>query len=648
MFDLFRSRDKAIRILLGAMLVLVALSMLTYLIPSYDTGNGSSDQVVAQVGKERIMLTDVQKTIQNTVRGRQLPAEIIPNYVPQIVESMITDRALEYEAERLGYQVTDQDLRDAIRQTIPQLFPDGHFVGKDAYASLLAQQNVSIPEFESDLRRQLLVTRLRDIAIEGTVVTPAEIEAEYKKKYEKIKVQWTLLKPDMYTKEVQPTEQDIEQYYKANKASYNTPESKNLIILIADQAQLAASIPVSDAELQALYNQNKAQYRTPERVKVRHILLKTTDKPASEEPKIKAKAEDLLKQIKAGANFADLAKKYSEDNGPGGSAANGGELPDWVSRNGQTVPEFERAAMALKPGQTSDLVKTTYGYHIIQCLQHEDAHLRTFDEVKGELMAQVKKQRASQEMQDIADRAQTELQHDPAHPEKVAAEFHMDLVHADGVQPGKPVPQIGTVADFDQSLAGLKKGEVSPAVALPSDRVALALVADVIPPRPSTLSEVHDQIKDTLVQNRLTIAVQKHAQELIDKTKSMGGDLEKAAKSMGLTVSTSDEVDRNGTVQGLGTATYLVSAFDKPDGFIFGPSNAGDGTLVGKVIERVAPDMSKLAQERNTIRDQIKGEKARDRATLFEAGLRETLTKQGVIKVHQNAISSLIAQYRAS
>src|SRR5215469_7105670 len=249
MFDLFRSREKAVRILLGGMLVLVAISMLTYLIPTYDTGSGISDQVVAQVGKEKIMLTDVQKTVQNAIRGRQLPAEIIPNYIPQIVQDLVTERALAYEAERLGYQVTDQDVRDSIRQLIPSLFPDGNFAGKEAYAAMLAQQNLTIPEFESDLRRQILVTRLRNIAIEGTVVSQAEIAAEYKKKYDKVKVAWTLLKPDTYAKEVEPNEQDLKQYYEANKAAYQTPERKNLAILMADQSKLEASINPPDAQL---------------------------------------------------------------------------------------------------------------------------------------------------------------------------------------------------------------------------------------------------------------------------------------------------------------------------------------------------------------------------------------------------------------
>src|SRR5262245_7272541 len=135
MFDLFRSRDRAVRILLGAMLVLVGLSMLTYLIPSYNNGQTTNDLVVAEVGRDTITMPEVQRLVLNTMRGRQLPVDIIPNYLPTIIDNMVTDRALAYQAEQLGFEVTDEQLRAAIQENIPSLFPDGKFVGKDTYAA---------------------------------------------------------------------------------------------------------------------------------------------------------------------------------------------------------------------------------------------------------------------------------------------------------------------------------------------------------------------------------------------------------------------------------------------------------------------------------------------------------------------------------
>ena len=644
MFDLFRSRDKAVRILLGGLLVLVAFSMLTYLVPNYNTGSTGSDTVVAEVGKDTITLAETQRLIQATVRGRQLPPEILPTYIPQMVEQMVTERAMAMEAERLGLQVTDAEMADAIRQMVPSLFPDGKFVGKEAYASMLAQQNMTIDQFESDLRRQVAITRLRDIALEGIIVTQAEIEAAFRKKNEKIKVEFVRLTADKYKAESQPTEQEIEAFFKANTSRYTAPEKKNLTLLIADQAKMEAAATPTDADLQRMYSQNQEAFRTPERVKARHILLKTQGKPASEEAAIKAKGESLLKQIKGGADFAKLAKENSDDTG---SAVNGGELGDWIT-HGQMVPEFDKAIFSLKPGETSDLVKTVYGYHIVQTLARQDAGVRSFAEVKGELAAQWKKQRVNDLMQMASDKAQAALQKDPTHPEKVAADFNMQVVRVDNYVPGMQIADLGPSADFESAVASLKKGEVSQPVTA-GNKLAIAVVNDVIPPHPSTLAEVHNQIRDLMVQNRSTAAVQKHASELVEKAKAMGGDLAKAAKSMGLETKTSNEVDRAGNIEGIGMASYVAEGFSKPDGTIIGPVGVPDGgTIVAKVVSHSGADLSQLAAQRSVIRDEIKSQRARERNTLFEAGVRDMLIKQGKIKIHQDVINRLIGNYRSS
>jgi len=124
MFNLFRSREKSVRIVLGGVLLVVAASMLLYLVPSYGTGSASSENVVAEVGGDDITVADVRKLIDDTIKGKQLPPEILPNYIPRMVDQMITDRALEYQAKRMGFQVTDQDLATTIHQMLPpRCFP---------------------------------------------------------------------------------------------------------------------------------------------------------------------------------------------------------------------------------------------------------------------------------------------------------------------------------------------------------------------------------------------------------------------------------------------------------------------------------------------------------------------------------------------
>lgn len=642
MFDLFRSRDKAVRILLGGLLVVVAISMLTYLVPNYDTGNGTSGgTVVATVAGDQITAADVQKLVQNTMRGKQLPPEMLPIYLPQLVDEMIVNRAMAYEAARLGFQVSNADVSNAIQQLVPSLFPDGRFVGKDAYAAMLAQQQLSIADFESDLRRQILITRLKDVAIEGSIVTPIEIEHAFKQKNEKIKIQYARLTNDQFKKEVTPNDADMASYFRANIAKYQTPEKKNLVILVADQTKLEQTLNPTEAELLKIYSQNQAQYHIPEQAKVRHILFMTQGKPPTDDAKIKAQADDVMKQIKAGTlKFDDAVKRYSEDPG---SKDKGGE---YTVQRGQMAKEFEDASFNQKPGDV-EMVKTSYGYHIIQVESREPAHQQTFAEVKAQLADQWKKAHVSDTMQRISDQAQAMLQKDPLHPEKVAAALNMEVVHADNVEPNKPIPDIGASPDFDQAIAALKQGQVSQAVALPGNKVAVAEVTGIVPARPATLDEVKDQVRDAMIQNRLTVKVAEKAKELADKAKAMGGDLEKAAKSMNLEVKTTDGFTRSDTVPGFGSANYMAQAFSSPDATIVGPVLMPDGTVVAKVVEHIAPDLSKLPEERAAIRDQIKGQRAQQRDQLFEAGLKERLIQEGKIKIHQDVINRLIAGYRS-
>src|ERR1017187_4647127 len=162
MFDLFRlgNREKLKKFGMVALLLMVSASMLLYLVPNYDRNSGSGDTVVAQVGKETVTEAEVRRTIQNLTKGRQLPAEVLPNYVPEMISQIITEHAMAYEADRLGLQVTDQDVADALRQNYSGLFPEGKFVGKDVYAAMLAQEGTTIEQFEGHLKRDMLIARL--------------------------------------------------------------------------------------------------------------------------------------------------------------------------------------------------------------------------------------------------------------------------------------------------------------------------------------------------------------------------------------------------------------------------------------------------------------------------------------------------------
>jgi peptidyl-prolyl cis-trans isomerase D len=639
MFDLFRSREKVVRWFLSALLLLVALSMVTYLIPSYGSGDRTQDTVVAQIGKDTITLRDAQAVLQAQLRNRNVSPELMSMYVPRIIDQMISERVLAYEANRLGLKVSDEDVSSAIRASLPALFQDGKFPGRDVYAAFLAQQNLTIPEFESETARQVLVNRLLVVAVEGTVVSPAEIEQEFRRRQDRIKIQYVKISADKLKSEAEPTPAEIKDVYDKNRSAYTVGEKRNLAILVLDQAKVEQSINVSDAELRRLYDSERDQFRTPERANVRHILLKTAGKPADEDAKMKAKGEDLLKQIKAGGDFAALAQKNSEDPG---SAAKGGDL-GWIVR-GQTVKPFEDAAFSLKPKEVSGVIKTEYGYHIIQVLEHEQAKQKSFEEAKSQLAEEARKQRGSQMMAEIPDRMEAALKKDS--PAKAASDLHLaPPLTVENVGLGDPVPEIGVNQDFQQSIAGLQKGAVSQPVAVPPNRVVIALVTGVTPSRPATLEEAQARIRPALERQKLEQVLNKRAQEFLAKAQAVNGDLEKAAKSFGLEVKTPGPFDRLGAVEGLGQAGYVAEAFNKPDGSVFGPISLPDGRIIGQVLEHLPADMSKFAGMRAGLRDELKSKKAKERAALFEASIREQLIKEGKVKIHQDVVNRLIASY---
>src|SRR5580704_8523202 len=592
MFDLFRSRAKAVRILLGVMLGMVALSMLVYLIPGAGTTTVAelNDQVVAEIGKDALTLHDVELGIQNQLRTNQIPPDLVQVIIPQQVDQMVEERALAYEAKRLGFDVSDQDLANAIRSTqfgtlTPQQYRD----------AIEQQMGETVGEFENNMRSGLALNALESIAIEGAVVSPTEVVAEYRRRNEKVKLEYLGFDPAKLASEIKPTHEHLKAYYARNKNFFIQPETRDVQLIVADQAQIGQSIQISDAQVESFYNSHKDQYRTPERVQARHILIKTTGKTQAEVPQLKAKAEDLLKQIKGGADFAKLAEKNSEDPG---SAAKGGDL-GWIVR-GQMVKNFEDTVFSLKPKEISDVITTEYGFHIIQVMEREPARLRTLAEVKPEIVGNLRNQQVFDLMQNLADQAHAELVKAPQNGRQIADKFKLQFVPVDKFKQGDTVATLGTDPQAPATIMSLKKGEVSQ-VMQAGNKLVVAEVTDIHPSHPAEYGEVEAQVRGQYSQQQGMQLVTDKAKKAVDLLKTNGGDLKAAAKTLGVEVKSTDFFARNGAAEGIGAASYLGDAFDKPVGSIIGPINSGTQTVVAKIVQRQEPDMSKLAQERDAI-----------------------------------------------
>ncbi|HXE62607.1 MAG TPA: peptidyl-prolyl cis-trans isomerase [Bryobacteraceae bacterium] len=640
MFDLFRSRDKMVRGFLIVLLGLVALSMVTYLIPQTGMNDTTGDTaVVAKIGGEKLTAQDVTQMIRRMTQNNQIPSELLSIYAPQVIQQAINERAMVWKAHKMGMNISSDEAENAIIDSLPAAAVKDGKVDGAMLAQILQSQNTTLANLRTDMARQMLMSRLESLVAGGVVVSAQEVEKEYHKRNDKVKVQYAVLATADFQKEAEPTDAEIQSWYDGHKADFMVPDKRSLAVIVLDPAQVGAGIQVTDAQLQKAYKDHQSDFQTPERVQARHILLKSD---ASNDAAVKVKAEDLLKQIQGGADFAKLAKEKSEDPG---SAQNGGEL-GWIVR-GQTVPEFEKAAFSLKPGETSGLIKTEYGYHIIRVEAHEQAHLKPFDEVKAQLATEIQKQGASQLMQNLTDKAIDGLRKDPSHPEKTAEAVGGTLVNVDNIQPNDPIPGIGVSKELFDAVSALKKFEVTLGpVVLQDGRALIADVTNVVPAHQGTLDEVHDKVKNAAMASKGSKILIAKAAELVSKAQSMGGDLEKAAKSMNITVKTSNDVTRTDALESVGNAGAVPDLFTKPVGSIVGPVAVAGGQMVGKILSSTPADISGLAAQRQKITDDLHQQKTRDRATFFQQGLRESMIASGDLKINQDVIDRIVASFR--
>lgn len=565
---------------------------------------------------------------------------MLQNYVPTLVDQMIAERAVAYQAGRMGFTITEEELGNALRSMLGNILQGGF--DKERYTAFLAQQNMTVADFEGNVRKQMLLTKLRNIVLEGVVVTPDEIEAEYRRRNEKVKLDYISFSTESLKKQVTVSPADLEKFFSINKAAFRMPEKRSFEVLVANEEKIGASLNISEDDLRKIYASSLDRYRSGERVMARHILLMTQNKSADDTKKLEAKAADLLKQVKSGGDFAEIAKKNSDDPG---SAPKGGDL-GWVTK-GQMVPNFEATAFSLKKGETSNVIKTEYGFHIVQVTDREDARVKPFDEVKADLATESKKQMVFDRMQSSIEQARAALVKSPGSAAQLAQQFNLNHYVVQNAGSGDPIQEIGISAEFAGSMFGLQKGGVTPAVTAPGNKVAIGVLTGITPSRTAELGEVAEQVREQVIEVKAREMLTAKSAEVARSMAEAGVDLAKLAKSLGGELKTTAEFGRDGAAEGIGDAAYFADAFVKPVGTIIGPVTMPEQVVIARVAAKVEADMAKLATEREGMVSALKGRKSQERKDLFEDGLVHRLVEQGKIKINTDAIKRLQNSYRS-
>jgi len=640
------------KIVLSSILLVFCGAMVITLIPGGLGSNlnlgGPGQGVVAKVGDQDVTHTEVVRQAQVMLRqqfprGNAMAGQLLPFFTSRAAEQLITQKALVVEAGRMGLRATDEDLRDELQHGIyaATLFPGGNFIGQEAYEGLLQNADLSVPQFEAGVKQDILVRKLRNLVAASASVDDPAVRQEFEKRNTKIKFQYAVISEADIRKGIHPSDAELKAFYERNKATYNNsiPEKRKVTYAIIDSSRIASNTQVTQSDLQSYYNQHQDEYRVPEQVNVRHILIKSpapgadgkVDQKADEAAK--AKSEDILKQIKAGGNFADLAKKYSEDPG---SAKNGGSL-SWIGK-GRTVPEFEKAAFSLPKGGTSDVVKSSYGYHIIHVDDKQEAHVKFLDEVKPQIEAVLRQQKAARAAEGEANAFVTQAR--TSGLDKAASAKGLQVTTTDFVSRTDSLPGIGNAPQFMEAAFAQTAKSAPDMIQVPQGFV-IYQVLDIKPPATPTFEEIRSRVEEEFKNQRATELLGQKTQELADRAKAEH-DLKKVAKELGATVKTSDLVDPNGQVPDIGSMTGPASAaFSLKQGEISGPINSGSNGAVLQVLEKQQPSDTDFAAKKDEVRDALLQQKQNELFGLFVTNLRQQMEKAGKIKINQEEMKGL-------
>ena len=602
---------------------------------NYATIRGSNPLTRLFSASTQVTTQDVQQAAERMLKRQGWPDAALPFVMQRAGQGLIQQAVMLSEANRLGLQVSD----DAVARFLhtgpigAALFPGGQYIGDQRYAELIQDNfGISRERFEAEIKKELEEARLRDLITGSVAVSDAAVRTSYMAQATKIKFTYAVLNSDDLAKTINPTDAELQTFFKSHSALYANaiPETRKLQYLVFTTDNVPGGVkPPTDAEQQAYYNAHASDYKVDEQVRVRHILIKVAS-PA-EDAAAKAKAQGILDQLHKGGDFADLAKKNSDDPG---SKTQGGEL-GFIKR-GATVPPFEQAAFSLQPGQTSGLVKSQFGYHIIQTEEKQTAHTRPFDEVKPQILAALTQQKEQAAQQAYAGQLAGEAKKSGL--QATAAAHHLALQTTDFVQQDAVVPGVADASKLLTAAFAATKG-AAPAMASTGDGFAVYQVQDVRAAHAPEFASYKDHILADYRTQQTPVLLEQKTTQLADKAHA-SNDLAAAAKELGATIKTSDLVGRDGQVPDVGAiATTAPQLFTLSLGQISGPIRGDRTGVVAKLDDKQEPSAADVAQHLQQAKEALLDQNREEAFAVFVSSLTEQYQKEKRIVVSKQAQS---------
>ena len=628
---MIRFLQKDSRVVKAFFIVIIGVSsvgMVLYLIPGFMSGGAVPTNSFAVIyphwysrylgsGRE-VSLQRVERLARQEMQQQRYPDNpMFLNLIErQVGQQLVQREVLLAEAAKLGVEATDGDVVNFLHQGQlgELLFPNGNYIGDDRYTDFVATRvNMTVPQFEDEIKSEIVLNRLRALITAPVTVSDQDVRESYRKDNIKIKFDYAVLSSDDLRKTINPSDADLEAFFKKNAARYAhaVPEERSVTYFAFTPSQLPGGVPQpTQQEIQQYYNAHQSDYQVPEEATSRHILIAVPNgADAKTDAAAKAKADDVLKQLQNGGKWDELAKKYSDDPG---SKDKGGELGP--AKRGTMVPEFDTAIFTQKIGDIR-IVKSQYGYHIVQVESRQPARSESINEVLPTIQATLIRDKAAQAEDAYARTLTSEAMKDGL--QKTAAAHHLEIATS------PMVARTGVIAalpDSSQILAKAFESKPSdpPQFAPTGEGYAIFQVAAINPAHAPTFADYKSHVLDDYRDEQLPTLLNQKLLDLAAKVKADGGDLAKAAKEMGATVKTSDLVLQSGQVPDIGSVGQVApQLFDLKVGDISGPIHAERNGVIAKVVDRQEPSADDIAKNFDRTKEQMLDEKREEAFNVF-------------------------------
>lgn len=554
----------------------------------------SADPVLATVNDQVITRAEFEEAFQRTaeamrksnpnVTSAQLQA---PQFKQMVLGELVNSRLLLSEAQRLGISASDEEVFAAITRQSVFWNQNGEF-DRNIYQMALRSVRMTPAQFEANFKQELISSKIQDMVRSTGVVTPEQAHQIYNWVGEKITIDYIQTTPAQFMDKVKVTEAEIQDFYTQNEKRFMIPKQVRLRYLAFTPAELAKYETVSDDEVKAYFDANGDTMRQEEQVKARHILVMSKEDDAdSVKKEAKAKIDRVYKKAKAGEDFAELAKKYSE----GPSSVGGGDL-GWFGR-GDMVPEFEEIAFITPKGTVSEPVKTQFGWHIIYVEDKKEAKAKALEEVKDQIKQQIAQEKASEKVSELLDQSMDRLV-SGMKLDAVADELNMLAVTSQPI-PEQFLPQaFGLTPEAAKVVMDIPVGEAhNTPLAINGGYMLVEKVEDIAA-APIELEKVKPTITNTLKTQKAAAEAQKAAEAILAKlNESKGAAMEYADQ-----IKTSQPFDRQGNVPALGQNPNLASAAfaAKDSNWLPEPFSMPSGIVVARV-NKLIPASEKTWEE---------------------------------------------------